>query len=139
MCGLLWWLIPEHEHYLIDDAKLAELRGAGVSDDLLRPLQPLLNRPFGTRRAYYRALADALGPTWIEIVDREVNRKGLRLSHRTIGAIIGVKADGWLGQYVVVLPAPRLVAVRLIRNTPGYNAETDMFADFEDRVRALVG
>jgi hypothetical protein len=51
---------------------------------------------------------------------------------------IGYKAEGWLGQYIVIYPEKNLVACRMIRNSASYNAQTDEFRDFEQYVFKLV-
>ncbi|NGX16581.1 serine hydrolase domain-containing protein [Wenzhouxiangella sp. XN24] len=52
--------------------------------------------------------------------------------------VIGYSARGYLGQYLVVLPAAGLVAVRMVESSPQYNPDTDVFSDFERRVLALA-
>ena len=49
------------------------------------------------------------------------------------------RMDGWLGQYVVVVPARRLVAVRMRRNRDGEGAKEEYgFRDFVKSVSALA-
>ncbi len=55
------------------------------------------------------------------------------------GGIIGYQANGYLGQYLVILPVADIVAVRLVRRTPTYAAATDGFEDFTTCVCALSG
>jgi len=54
----------------------------------------------------------------------------------------GFKADGWLGQYLVVIPERRIVAVRQMRSRPEHwkygDEGADSFKDFEKRVLELV-
>jgi CubicO group peptidase (beta-lactamase class C family) len=52
--------------------------------------------------------------------------------------IVGVRADGYLGQYIIIYPEQRLVGVRMVRQTPVYDANTDHFRDFQRMLRALV-
>jgi hypothetical protein len=51
---------------------------------------------------------------------------------------IGYKAEGWLGQYIIIYPAKKLVACRMVRESPAYNQQTDEFRDFEQYVFKLV-
>lgn len=44
---------------------------------------------------------------------------------------------GYLGQYLVIVPATRIVAVRQIQSSDDYNKDTDSFRDFVQRVAAL--
>lgn len=52
------------------------------------------------------------------------------------GEVEGFYGDGWLGQWLVVIPDRRLVAVRLI-NRASWSGEEDSFEAFRDRVRNL--
>jgi hypothetical protein len=56
--------------------------------------------------------------------------------------VVGFRADGWLGQQLVVVPEERLVAVRQMRATPEIWAHGDVGVDtckdFHDLVLDLV-
>lgn len=54
------------------------------------------------------------------------------------GPVVGYRADGYLGQYVVIYPAERLVGVRMVASSPAYDPETDGFREFQEMVRALA-
>jgi CubicO group peptidase (beta-lactamase class C family) len=54
------------------------------------------------------------------------------------GDVIGYRADGYLGQYLVVYPGERLVGVRMVSQSPAYDAGTDGFPEFQAMLRALV-
>lgn len=54
------------------------------------------------------------------------------------GPIVGYRADGYLGQYLVIYPAERLVGVRMVAASPVYDPDTDGFRDFQELLRQLV-
>lgn len=54
------------------------------------------------------------------------------------GSIIGYRADGYLGQYLVIYPEQELVAVRLVEQSAGYDPESDGVREFQELVRTLV-
>lgn len=139
LCGLLWWLKPDYTHYLIDDKKLKELEAAGLDKSFLEKLAPLNGREFESLSGYENALSEVLGPDWRKVLEgQKLREKGLTLSRRIYGDAVGYSANGYLGQYLVIYPKERLVAVRQIRASKSYNNETDGFNDFMDLVRALA-
>jgi hypothetical protein len=71
-------------------------------------------------------------------VEQEVHQCSLELGTWQYGDIIGYKADGYLGQYLVILPRAELVATRMIRRKPDYNPDTDGFEDFVDCIRSMA-
>jgi len=67
-----------------------------------------------------------------------VRGKGLPGLKSTSGPVIGFQGNGDLGQYVTVLPASRLVVVRMIRRE-SFQSEADGFGDCFARIQELVG
>ncbi|HSH46389.1 MAG TPA: serine hydrolase [Longimicrobiales bacterium] len=70
-------------------------------------------------------LSDELGLLWWIIRDED-------------GQVVGYRADGYLGQYLVIYPEEELVAVRLVASSPAYDPDTDAFRDFPAMVMDLV-
>ena len=148
-CGLLWWLDPESSEYGWDDALIGRWREAGGSKRLLAVGAELRGRRFPRLEDARAALRAAVGKVaaaeggaadagWF---DPEVNRLGVPFWNETPGAIGTFRADGYLGNSLVVCPKRRLVAVRQ-RRFPRDAAERDDpkygFLDFPARVKALV-
>lgn len=52
--------------------------------------------------------------------------------------LLGVYHDGWMGQYLVVLPEKRIVIARVLARTPEYEHETHSFCDILDLARTLA-
>lgn len=121
--GLLWFRIPAYEHYAVGADLAHRLAAAQVPAALVRALAPLAGRAFASRAAYHEALATA---------------RGVEPAPPTLGPIIGYQTNGYLGQYLVILPEPRIVAARLVRRTSAYDPATDAFDAFIERVRALA-
>ncbi len=51
--------------------------------------------------------------------------------------VVGVRADGYLGQYLVIYPDQGLVGVRMIEGSAGYDEARDGFTAFQEMVRTL--
>jgi CubicO group peptidase (beta-lactamase class C family) len=137
--SLLWWLIPEWAKLTIDNALLAQWRGAGADPVFLRKMAPLAGQVFGSDAELGAALQDALKPD-LGLWQANIVTRKLPGPRRLIGPIIGYRAEGYLGQHLVVLPAAQLVAVRM-RRSPENEAEVEDaekgFGDFESMVRKL--
>ena len=139
LCGLLWWRLPRSVRYMLDDARMVELAEAGVDGDVLDRLGPLVGKHHETREGRDAALGAALGDGWREARAAVRDEHGLtgifRLEHGPVEAYYG---EGYLGQFVVVVPSAGLVAVRQIEGGEGYDPATDTFGDFPRHVLALA-
>lgn len=135
--SLLWWPITAWTKLEVADEtleawrkggadpafvdKMATLRGKVVTD--LTELLPFLEQLFGAGQGIQAYLTN-------------VRAKGLPGLKRTSGPVVGFSANGFLGQYVAVLPASRLVVVRMIRQE-SFTSEDDNFGGFFQRVQEL--
>jgi CubicO group peptidase (beta-lactamase class C family) len=137
-CGLLWWLVPERTTWIIDDSRLDTLRRAGVDSAFLRRATAIRGR-YASLEGYTAALQRAFGPRYWEPVETALAPARVRGLGRTeYGRMIGYEASGYLGQYLVIYPEYRLVAVRMVKPSERSNSDTDSFETFSDLVRALV-
>jgi len=135
--GLLWWVIPEWTRLVIDRPLLDTWRQGGADPALLAALAPLAGREI-PRQELFTTLDRAFGhdkalTLWVD----NVPARNLPTPKVAAGPPIGFDASGALGQYLVVFPAARLVAVRQLRQHP-HRAAGDDFEDFPDLVQALV-
>ena len=114
--GLLWWLIPESAVLTIDDSVVAAWCAADppVDEAFISRVLPLKDKPF-TRETFFPALSSALGvePTDEGLAEWYTNtrRRGLPDGKLSPSRIVGIYAQGDLGQYLVVLKKERLIAV----------------------------
>jgi CubicO group peptidase (beta-lactamase class C family) len=135
--GLLWWLIPENVFLVIDDENFRALGDAGVDPAFLARMEPLKGR-YDSRDEVFAAIARTFGDEWRPTFAEALgSRMGLLVGVET-GEIIGYRADGYLGQYIIIYPAQRLVAVRLVTSSPAYDHNTDGFREFGELVRGLT-
>jgi CubicO group peptidase (beta-lactamase class C family) len=140
-CGLLWWLKQGFRGMVADDLLIAEWRKAGNSEAFISKVLPLKDKVFEDRKAFFAALEQAFGgKPGLEIWYDNTWRKGLPDGKMLPSTTLGFYADGYLGQYLVVIPADRLVAVRQLRAPDGQvdASKIDAFPEFPELVRALV-
>ena len=139
-CGLLWWLYPKSSTSVIDSEKLARMRKDNVREDFLKRIQPLENVVFDSSGAYAEAMGRVLGKDWSSQVAEALKQVNYPLRKRVFSdEIIGYYASGFRGNYLLVMPKEKLVAVRVVRNDADYNWDTDGFADFLQLAASLAG
>lgn len=135
--GLLWWVIPAWDRLVLDQPLLDGWRRGGAETAFLDALAPLAGREI-PRQELFTTLDRAFGhDKALAIWVRNVPGRGLPTPKVTTGPPIGFDANGALGQYLVVLPGARLVAVRQARQRP-HRSTGDDFEEFADLVRALA-
>jgi CubicO group peptidase (beta-lactamase class C family) len=110
--GYLWWVVSEGNRLFQVPGALPHYERKGFP--AARKLAPLNGRAFRDRGDYVRAARAVLDDAEMA----ELTRRGLPYRVK-FGTPIGYRADGWLGQSLVILPAHRLVAVRMHRPAEG--------------------
>lgn len=139
-CGLLWWRYPRATKTVIDSAKFAQMRKDGVDDGFLRKIQPLENTSFDSNEAYLAALEKTLGKDWRDLLGKALGKTGYGLSRKVFSdEVIGYYATGSRGNFLLVMPKDKLVAIRAVRNDEDYNWDTDGFDDFLKLAASLTG
>lgn len=139
-CGLLWWRYPKTTKSVIDSAKFAQMRKEGVDDEFVRKVQSLENASFDSNEAYYAALEKTLGKDWRDQLGKALGKTGYGLSRKVFSdEIVGYYADGYRGNYLLVMPKDKLVVIRVVRNDKDYNWDTDGFDDFLKLAASLTG
>ena len=139
--GLQWWALNEQGPCVISDEVIDAWREAQVSEDFIQALEPLKDLDLGG--GFHDAVRQALGGTDEAMERWHANtwRRGLPDCRRALTQV-GYRANGWLGQHLVVLPEHDLVAVRQRVATKHHSRHgadnTDTFKDFTERVLALV-
>lgn len=140
--GLLWWRSPQWMHFDTDPASFSILRKRGVPELTVRALQDGLNGAhFDSAEAAMAAVAKALGADAPSIMATQLIKRGIgpyRLFKLSNGPFVAYDGTGDGGQYVVIVPKARLVAVRQIdANADGESAD-EGYDDFVTRVIALA-
>jgi CubicO group peptidase (beta-lactamase class C family) len=140
--GLLWWRHARHTTLVVDPAGLDTLATVGVRAGLLDKLRPLAGTHHADGDTLRTALADVLG-TNLEAFGHDLDARGLALDallRVESGPIDAYAAEGHLGQYIVVVPSARLVAVRQIaeRQMPDDKPWPYSYGEFSSHVLELA-
>jgi CubicO group peptidase (beta-lactamase class C family) len=139
LSGLLWWLLPEYSNYILDDQRMNHFRESGIPDHILEKLQPVTGKRFDSIQNRNAVKADLFGENWPDIRNEIFKPAGFdQIFHHEYGDIKAWVADGYLGQYIVVVPDAGIVAVRQVANFDGFDFEKDNFSNFRNMILDLV-
>jgi CubicO group peptidase (beta-lactamase class C family) len=136
--GLLWWLTHEWIRFRIDDELVTAWREAGVDARFIDAVAPMVGRMYDDADAFNTALDSIFGDgrgrdEWT----RHTLERGVPGRRFETGALRAYNADGYLGQYVVVVPAAGIVAVRMKQGADGHLRDHN-FGGFTDAVISLA-
>ena len=135
--SLLWWPVESWTKLEVADETLEAWRKGGADPAFVEKMATLRGKVI-TDQTELIPLVDGLfgAGQGIQTYMMNVRAKGLPGLKRTSGPVVGFSANGFLGQYVAVLPASRLVVVRMVRQE-SFASDADNFGDFFQRVQEL--
>jgi CubicO group peptidase (beta-lactamase class C family) len=136
--GLLWWPLSEWTKTEVTDETLDAWRKGGADPAFVDKMATLRGIPIASEGDFAPLLDGLFGAgQGIQAYMTNVRAKGLPGPKSTSGPVVGFSANGFLGQYLAVLPASRLIVVRMIRQD-SFKSEADGFGDFFQRIQELV-
>jgi hypothetical protein len=130
-------VVPEWQKRRFDDELFETWRKGGVDPGILEKLAPLRGKDLemaGLIAELDRIFGAGKGG---EVYMTNILAKGLRGPKTLAGPPVGFNANGYLGQYIVVLPQQRLVVVRQIRQE-SFKSQADGFEEITKMARELV-
>jgi len=134
--GLLWWRIPEKVSYSIDDEIITEWEKASVSQEFIASIRPIRNQVFTSKESFKEAMESLSGKPISTILNKELPEYVRYRKRIFSGKMIGYSAEGFRGNYLVIIPEAKIVAVR-VADQEGFNYETDTFGEFVDLIANL--
>ncbi|QDE39764.1 beta-lactamase family protein [Luteibacter pinisoli] len=141
--GLLWWRDPAYQHFDYAPASMDRLRKSGVSEGTIAKLQKgLQGTHFDDGASAREGVVKALGPDGKTILKDELVSRGIgpyALFKMTTGPAVSFSGNGDGGQYVVVVPSAKIVAVRQIDAGSDDEQPDEGFPDFGQRVMDVAG
>jgi CubicO group peptidase (beta-lactamase class C family) len=133
-CGYLWWSSYAWRKFKIEQRTFNEWKKLGVGEEFIPKLEELKGKEL-TIAEIKHAIDDACGADTFQKMCQAGNP--FMGATASCGPRIGFNANGWLGQFLIVLPKEHLVAVRQIK-AEHHKTEADDLADFPNLVYNLV-
>jgi CubicO group peptidase (beta-lactamase class C family) len=119
--GLLWWRVVD-KGLVVDDAFVLALKEYGPSDETIKAVELLKKTPMESTRFWPTVFGvlrkDKTVQKRLDEIDKLLRQNKGPVAKEVLGRDSGFMAWGYLGQYLVILPEARLVAVRQFRS-PG--------------------
>jgi CubicO group peptidase (beta-lactamase class C family) len=133
--GMLWWIDYEKTTSTIDDEIIKELTKAGVPSDFIAKAEKMKG-VYRSNEEYYAKIQTVFGDNPWEYINTSLG-SGQRLRKKEFSGHVTYRADGYLGNYIIVDPKNKLVAVRMISHQ-SFKDENDNFQDFGKLVLNLA-
>ncbi|MES2764436.1 MAG: serine hydrolase domain-containing protein [Bacteroidota bacterium] len=134
--GMLWWLDYERAASIIDDEIITELQNAQLPAEFVDKVFKIKGF-YASNDEYYAALDSTFGKNSWEYTNKIIAPKNLRLRKREFSGNVTYRADGYLGNYIIVDPVSKIVAVRMISHQ-SFKTNADNFLDFRKLVLNLT-
>lgn len=135
ICGFLWWRIPKTSSFVIDSQSVQEFAQKARAPEARESAAGLISvysDQEQLRSAVRKAFSDKLeDPEFVQSLDRYLIKTEVK-------EILGYSARGYLGQFLIVIPERKLIVVRMISASDGYNPETDSFSHLEKTLRRIL-
>lgn len=132
--GMLWWLDYEKSISIVDDEIVNELRKAKAPKELIKKVVKMKGT-YQSNDEYLAKLQSVFGSKPYEYINQYLI-SGLRLRKRQYSGSVTYRADGYLGNYIIVDPKQRVVAIRMISHE-SFKDKNDNFADFGKHILSL--
>lgn len=133
--GMLWWLDYENTISVVDNEIINDLRKANVSKEFIRKAIKMKGI-YRSNEDYASRLQLIFGNNPYEYIGQYL-KPGLRLRKRNFSGNVTYRADGYLGNYIIVNPKDKIVAVRMISHQ-SFKDSKDGFADFGKEILKLT-
>jgi CubicO group peptidase (beta-lactamase class C family) len=134
--GMLWWLDYEQIISLVDDKIIDELITAGLPKDFIEKAKQMKGKYYSNNE-YYSKVEAVFGENALQIMNETLGPKNLRLRKKEFGGTVIYRADGYLGNYIIVDPITKIVAIRMISHQ-SFQTEQDNFVDFKGLILGLT-
>lgn len=133
--GMLWWIDYENTTSVIDDEIIDELIKANVSQDFV-DLIIKMKGTYNINEEYFEKIKTVFGDNPWEYINENLG-PNRRMRKKEFSGNVTYRADGYLGNYIIVDPKDKIVAVRMISHQ-SFENQDDNFVDFGKMVLNLT-
>jgi len=133
--GMLWWLDYEKTTSIVDDEIIIALEKEKVASEFVQKMIKMKG-VYQSNEAFTAKLKQVFGDDHVTYVNQNL-KPGLRLRKRQFSGKVTYRADGYLGNYIIVDPKSSVVGVRMISHQSFRDAK-DNFADFAKLVSTIA-
>ncbi|WP_297693315.1 serine hydrolase [uncultured Eudoraea sp.] len=134
--GLLWWRLPKYEKRIIDDEIWSSWKEAKVDNAFMNKMKSMKGKLYESKYDFYSDLDKIFGKDWNQIINAELPPTVISSKRIYSEDIVAYYADGYRGNYLVIVPESNIVAVRCADND-GFNYQTDFFTQFVSLISKL--
>lgn len=133
--GMLWWLDYENTISTVDNEIINDLRKENVSEEFIMKAVKMKGR-YNSNEDYLVKLKNVFGSNPYEYISQHL-KPGFHLRKRDFSGNVTYRADGYLGNYIIVNPKDKIVAVRMISHQ-SFKTGLDGFSDFPKEIVDLT-
>ncbi|MDQ3846506.1 MAG: beta-lactamase family protein [Bacteroidota bacterium] len=130
--GLLWWLVFDRSVSVVTQSSIDKLKAQGAPEAFLMKAPQLIGE-YENDIDFEKALRKVFGAEMAKYISFIQNMRTLRQGNK-----IGIAARGYLGNYFIIIPSKKIIAIRTI-SAKQYTSDFDSFYDFESLVVKLSG
>lgn len=132
--GILWWIDYEKTVSIVDDTCIKSLVEAGVQKEFIEKVEKMKGVYFSDDE-YITKIQGIFGKNPWEYINNTLGTN-LKIRRKEFSGNVTYRADGYLGNYIIVDPINRIVAVRMISGE-SYQNQNDDFNDFRKMILGL--
>jgi len=134
--GELWWIEYEKSSLIIDDQIIHNLAVNKVSEEFINELKKIKGIYFSEQELKNK-IVSIFGTNFRQTFNANLDEKKLKFFKRVHSGNIFYKANGYLGNYIIVVPKLNLVAIRMISEDRSTGEET-VFDEFGGMIVSLT-
>lgn len=133
--GILWWLDYSKTLSIVDESCVDKLREAGIDSEFISKVEKMKG-VYDSDEEYVNKIELVFGNNPWEYINKTLG-VNLKMRKKEFSGFVTYRADGYLGNYIIIDPRNKIVAIRMISGE-SYQSEQDSFSDFKKMVLGLT-